>query len=193
MNDAVPRMAVTQRNLMQLLPITAVTQVAANNPDSFLGVGSFYHTTALDFSLRQFLTSTSGLVTVYDQYRFDLLEVYAFLDNFQAGAPMYITSSVDYDDAVVGDWYTMSQRNNTKTVVLNSLKPYRMIGAFTPRGNFVTQGTDSPSNMVPQSNQFWDLANLTQLFNGIKLHASSQYNGSVRYYAKARISFRGKI
>jgi hypothetical protein len=194
MNNPVPRMAVTKRNLIQLLPTTVVFNQAVGNGESMLGVGSYFSTDAYDYAIRNFLTSTSGLVTVYDQYRFDSIEVYAVVDSFLPPyRPIMVTSSVDYDDSVSGDWYTMSQRNNTKTSVLTVTKPQVMLAKFTPRGNYITAVGDSPSNSIANPTSWWDLANLTQTFNGIKIHASTQNQASIRYYAKAKVSFRGKI
>jgi len=194
LNNPVPNMAVVKRNFMQLIPETALLSEATTSSESFLGVGSYFNSISLAYALRNFLTSTSGVPIVYDQYKFDEIEVWAQADSFLPPyRPITVISSVDYDDTNSIDWAEMSQRNATKTVVLSVTRPAQMVAKFKPRANFISAVGDNPSNRVPGPGAYFDLSVTNQNFNGIKLHSSCQNQGSVRYYAKAKISFRGKI
>lgn len=194
MNNPVPRMTIQPRNFDQLIPETIILSLSGAPEDSQLGVGSYYANVGIDYSLRNFITGSSGLFTTMDQYRFQEIEIWALSDSNTTYRPILITCSVDFDDAVAPTWYTMSQRNNTHTVAITTFKPMVKLAAFRPVGNFVTGGTDSPSNIVPNPSAWWDMANPNQLFNGLKLSIATQStSSSVRILAKARIEMRGKI
>lgn len=185
---------ITYRNLQSLIPYTAVLTTATSNPQSMLGIGTNFDSIGLEYSLRLFLTSTSGLVTTFDQYRFEMIEVFAIVDAWTPPyAPMVVVSSVDLDDTVTGDWYSMSQRGNKKTVYLTVTEPMKKIASFKPRGNYITSATDSPGNAVPKQDTWYDMANLTQNFNGLKVHMCSTNQASVRYFAKARVALKYAI
>jgi len=194
MNNAVPSMIVRSRQFDLLVPYTFLTTVSTAPDESQLGVGSRFINVGLDFALRNFIRGSSGIYTSFDQYKFAEIEVMALLDApVVTGEPTLVVSSVDYDDVVSGDWEMMSQRSNTKLTVLNRYNPYKSIAKFQPRGNFVTTGTDSPSNMIVPPNTWWDMSNPNQLFNGVKISAASQQQVSIRFLARARIEFRGRI
>jgi len=187
-------MAQVKRNYLQLIPETALFAEANTSSESFLGVGSYFNSISLAYALRNFISSTSGVPIVYDQYKFEELEIWALAESFLPPyRPVIITSSVDYDDTNAIDWVQMSQRNATKTTALTVTEPHRMVAKFKPRANFNSAVGDNPSNRIPGPNSWFDLSVTNQNFNGIKLHACSQNQGSVRYYAKAKVSFRGKV
>jgi len=194
LNNPVPNLNVIKRNFMQLIPETALFSEAETSSESMLGVGSYFNSVSLAYALRNFITSTSGVPIVYDQYKIDQIEIWAFAESFLPPyRPIVVVSSVDYDDTNSIDWADMSQRNATKVTTLTVTTPNRMVAKFTPRANFTSAVGDSPSNRIPAPNAWFDLSVTNQNFNGIKLHAASQNQGSVRYYAKAKVSFRGKI
>lgn len=194
MNSAVPRMAPVQRNYDILIPPTWLFTQATQSDESQLGIGSYFVSKGLAFSLADFLDTTSGIKTVFDQYKFDLIEVFGYLDNYtQSSNPVLVTASVDYDDTVDPTWDTMSQRNNTKTVYITNLEPMKLLARFKPRGNYITSLGDSPTNIIPNPNAYWDMAQPRQGFNGIKICAASQSSTSLRILVKAKISLRGKI
>ena len=195
LQNPVPRMTVSTRNFVQLIPSTELLTQAATSSDSFLGVGSQYVNVSKSYSLREFISSTSGVPIVYDQYRIDTISVYATVDAWSPPySPTYVTSSVDYDDTNVESWVSMSQRSNTKVQTLTVQQPTKLLATFHPVPNFdVAPAGSSPSNVVPSKNTWFDLANTSQTWNGIKLSVASQQNASVRIYALASIDFRGKI
>jgi hypothetical protein len=194
---AVPRMTVVKRDFLRLIPSTHVLSQATLSGESQLGVGSYFVNIGEDYALRNFLPGTSGLFTTWDQYRFERLEVLVFLDSPNSAPlsinPVLVTASVDFDDTVAPTWDTMSQRSNTRSIALTAFTPMRSLASWKPVGNYVTSGTDSPSNRVPESSSWWDVANPNQLFNGIKICVASQTATSIRVLVKARVEFRGKI
>lgn len=194
MNNAVPVMSVITRNFQQLIPTTLVMEEAETSSESMLGVGSYFESSGLSYALRNFISSTSGVPIVYDQYRFDLIEIFVLAESFLPPyRPIMAVASVDYDDTNDPDWVSMSQRTNAKTLSLTVTNPYRKIASFKPVGNFTSVVGDAPANVVPSNNTWWDMAVTNQEFNGVKIHVASQNQGSVRVLAKAKVSFRGKI
>lgn len=191
--SSVPRMLPVTRKFHLKNSDVFVLDAATTPEQSPLGVGSQFVSFGRDFTLRDFVDSSGDILKVYDQYKFDHIDVY-LINPSPSTNPMLVHTSVDYDDVNTPTWYTLSDRSNIGVATLRIQQPMTKLTSFVPRGNFISTVGDSPTNVVPRPGQWWDTTAATQSFNGIKVVVSTeQTSATCRLLACATISFRGKI
>ncbi len=173
-------------------PVTSAIESPYGNSGQFKGAG-------MDFALRDFLDSGSGLLTTFDQYRFKKIDLYVTTqiidrpDSNKSFGPIICYTSVDYDDTFTPTWGTMSQRQNTNQAALRSSYPMIKVASWKPKANYISQAGDAPGNLVPKHGEWFDTSQPTQGFNGIKAMIFCNTQQTVHYFAKATIEFKGAI
>jgi len=189
----IPSQVFDTRRLHQIQTDVYTLDTATSGNQSFLGTGSYFVSFGRDYDLRAFVSSTSSLVQVYDQYRFKKIDVYAVYSE-PTLVPVFIHSSVDYDDVATPSWESLAQRSNVSMTKLSVNEPVRRLATWKPKGNFVASAGDSPANAIAPANIWWDTSILNQAFNGIKICMSSDNeNAAIRLYATAEVEFKGRI
>lgn len=175
------------------------TELCVKQYDSPYGLGGTYGNISLDWQLRDFISSTSGVPIAWDMYRFKCIEVFASclkLDQEPGTSfgPVVIYTSVDNDDVNPIEWQQMSQRSNVNQTTLREGSPLIKIASFKPTANFIATSTgDNPSNIIPSKNAWFDLAVTTQSFNGLKVHVDAHVSQVVTFTARATVEFKGNI
>ena len=183
----------TNRNL--------TTQLVVTQGDSPYGLGGTYGNISMEWALRDFISSTSGVPIAWDMYRFKHIEVFASVlamerdctGSCKAFGPVVIYSTVDTDDVNPINWIAMSQRTNVNQCTLREGVPMVKIASFKPTANFVSQVGDNPGNIIPNKNAWFDLAVTSQNFNGLKCHVSAHVSQVVSFTARATIEFKGNV
>lgn len=146
----------------------------------------------------------SGLPNIlqnYDMYKFARVEIYATaeVDETQGSSayPYNITvmSSVDHDDAITVGWDVFRTRINISTVSLTNTIPTALLASFTPRGNFPVSAINSPQNVVPGRNTWYDVSAGNQEFVGLKVHFATPRVAPTRVqvFAKVTLHLRGQV
>lgn len=193
-----PRYRTHTRRLRSLRGWEFTTDTTTTTGDSPYGNNGTFANISFDFALRNFISSTSGLPIVFDQYRFKKIEVFAstlYMDrepNTSFG-PIVIYSSVDLDDVNTINWVAMSQRDNTNVATLRESVPLVKLASWKPKANFVSALGDNPANIIPSSSAWFDMSVTDQSFNGIKIAGFAAVPQNVYFSARATIEFRGKI
>lgn len=197
LNASVRKMRIVTKRFHTPIDAISISTAATASNETPLGIGTQFVSTTAAFQLRHFLTSTSGVAQTYDQYRFKEIEVFVrVLDwtNTPQRYPICLYGSVDQDDTVLPVWDGFSQRGSIMSKVMTTFVPACRLGAWKPTANFITAAGDAPSNIIPDPNAWFDMAQLTQSFNGIKIMAFSQGGQfSFNIYARATIEFKGQI
>lgn len=194
-------MRTSTRRLRSLRGWEFTTDETTTAGDSAYGNNGTFANIGIDFALRDFLTSTSGVPIVYDQYRFKKIELFASCLNIvrtngnptPSFGPIVLYSSVDMDDNTAPDWQSMSQRDNVNVCTIRESVPMVKLASWKPVANFVSAVGDNPSNIIPSSSAWFDMAVTNQSFNGIKISGFAQEPQNVYFHARATIEFRGKI
>lgn len=146
----------------------------------------------------------SGLPNIlqnYDTYKIARVEVYATAQVDEvtgfASNPYNVTvmSSVDHDDAISVGWDVFRTRINISTVSLSNTVPTAMLASFTPRANFLPVNANSPSNVVPSGQTWFDISASQQQFVGLKVHISTPRVAPTRVqiFAKVTLHLRGQV
>jgi hypothetical protein len=193
----VPKYRINTRHVFQLRAEPVVTGTVTNPDQASLPVGSQFADAIFAYNLKSFYESSSGLLAVYDQYRIRWIEIYAEQAYEGPGIDLNKTiyASVDHDDINLPNWLEIQSRENVSMTCIRNNNPKQVVARFKPVANFVNAAGDSPSNIIPNSNAWFDVAANTQDFNGLKVHfeAPGGSTTSLRFSAKACIEFRGKI
>jgi hypothetical protein len=190
-------MRATDRHAFELRASPLVSATITNADHGQLPVGNQFGNAAFYYTLKSFYENSSGLLHVYDQYRFKEIEVYAEQVYDGPGVDIHKTvfASVDYDDASIPTWQEMQSRQNVSMTVISDVNPKQVVARFKPVANYVNTNSSSPANLIPHSNEWFDLAATAQRFNGLKVHfeAPGGSTTSLRFSARAVIQFRGKV
>jgi len=183
---------IVTRTLWQRRADIHVADTAEAIEDSFLAIGTAYKAIGINYRLREFVDK--DILDNFDQYRIKKIQIFATKNDAARNVTLF--SSFDPDDSVTADWSTLSRRQNVSTTTLKINEPRKLVASFAPVGNYTNTGAagaDSPQNVVPSPNCWWDTAASNQSFNGIKFFAAAEDAFSLTFHAKVTVDFKGKI
>jgi len=183
---------IVTRTLWQRRADISVSSTAEEVDNSYLAVGTQYFSRSINYRLREFVDQ--DIVDNFDQYKIRKVQIFATKNDAARNVTLF--SSFDPDDAVSQTWKEISRRQNVTTTTLKINEPRKLIASFVPVGNFTNTGAvgnDSPQNVVPSPNCWWDTTATNQSFNSIKIFAAAEDAFSVTFHAKITVDFKGKI
>lgn len=183
---------ITTRAVWALRSDIRLSEEVQTVDQSYMATGTYFYAGGINYRIKE--CALDDILTAYDSYRIDLVEVYAQVND--ASDHVTLFSAFDPDDSNTTNWREMSRRQNVTVTILKKTNKRKLIAKYKPRINFNNTGTggqDSPQNVVPASGTWVDCASNFQSHNGTKIFASSQARFSIDFHMRFRISFRGKI
>lgn len=176
-----------QANSFNLECVASTTSTQTYGP-----VGTKFADLALSYVLSEFYTPAE--ISRWDAYRFDEVQVYAYL--IDADCTVRIMCAIDMDDTAVIPWADLRKRVNTSTTVLRLQNPMQLIAKWKPYPNYTPVVGESPSNRIGKPGEWFDTRASDQVFNGLKLHCegssplASTVNPTIGFLARAKITWR---
>lgn len=157
--------------------------------------GTKFFDLTLSYVLSEFFIS--NYISRYDAYRFDEIQVYAYL--ITADTTVRIMTSIDQDDTSVQNWGDFRKRSNVSTTVLRLQNPMQMIAKWKPYPLYnATQG-DSVENKIGTPGTWFDTKSAQQTFGVLKIHAegssplADQVNPTIGFLARGVVTFRAPV
>jgi len=194
------RVATSHHNTKQLVTRTlwqrradaSISETVEQPDESFLTTGTQFIVKGINYRLREFVDE--DIVNNFDQYKIKKIQIFATKNDAARNVTLF--TSFDPDDSVSQTWKEISRRQNVSTTTLKINEPRKLVASFVPVGNFTNTGVagnDSPQNVVPSPNCWWDTTATNQSFNGLKIFAAAEDAFSVTFHAKVTVDFKGKI
>lgn len=158
-------------------------------------VGTKFVDLTLAYELSEFFIQ--NYLARYDAYRFDEIQVYAYL--VTADTTVRVMTSIDQDDTAVVNWEEFRKRSNVSTTVLRLQNPMQLIAKWKPYPQYTPTLSDSVDNKIGTPGTWFDCRADQQTFGALKIHAegssplADQVNPTVGFLARAVVTFRAPV
>jgi len=157
--------------------------------------GTKFFDLTLSYQLSEFFIS--NYIARYDAYRFDEIQVYAYL--ITADTTVRIMTSIDQDDTNVESWGDFRKRSNVATTVLRLQNPMQLIAKWKPYPLYTSSQGDSIENKIGTPGTWFDTKSAQQGFGVLKIHAegssplADNVEPVVGFLARGVVSFRAPV